>query len=104
MDICKLILEIEESKMYLNNILTLLWDTIDNNPANPRIPRLQSNIPPLKTRLADLTENIEKGYFTFDSYIPSISDQQEKSNFPETPTSLRTIRGKYRMRNIYLFP
>ena len=72
MNICNWIAEREEANLCLENTLTSICDTRGNDPANPRIPRLQSNIPPLKTRVADITDNIGVGYFAFDSHIPSI--------------------------------
>ena len=45
-----------------------------NNPSNPSIPCLQINIPPLKIRIADLTDKLGVVYLIFYSHVPSISD------------------------------
>ena len=44
--------------MYMDNILTSIWSTLDDDPGNSKIQRLQYNIPPLQTRIADITDNI----------------------------------------------
>ena len=68
----------EEVKLYMDNILKYICDTLENVPVNSKISRLQYNIPSLQNRIADLTEEIGVGYLAFDSHINPYSVQKKK--------------------------
>ena len=87
LDVSNWILESKEERLSHNNTLNYILNTLDNDPAKPKIPCLKSNITPLKTRIVDLTDKIGVGYFTFDPPIPYTSDQNKNqlSSNPNLP-------------------
>ena len=91
----------EESNLHMENILTSICTTPDNDPGNHNIQNLQANIPPLQNRIADLTDKIGVGYFAFDSRTPISPDKNKKrnSNFSQNNKRIRATT-----RNIYLSP
>ena len=64
--------------MFMENTLTSIYTTLDNDSGNPKTQHLQANIPHLWTRIADLTDKIGVGQFAFDSHI-SLSLAQKKN-------------------------
>ena len=72
MNVCNRITEREEINLCIRKNQTSICNTLDDNPESPKIPLLQSNIPPLKTRILDITKEIWLGYFAFESHIPCI--------------------------------
>ena len=87
----------------MDNILTSIYANLNDNPGNPNIQRIQAKIPPLQTRIADLTDKIGACYFTSNSYISPSLGQKKKINTLSTPTTLRTIRGISSIK-IFIFP
>ena len=55
MNLCNLIREKEESKEAYVNILKYKCEILDDDPANPKIHRLQDNLHPLKRIIAHLS-------------------------------------------------
>ena len=88
----------------MDNILNYIYTTLEDYPGSPNIKNIQANIPPLRSRIADLTDKIRVGYFAFDSHTPPSPAQREKTNSPSALTSPRTKRGRAIKRNIYLSP
>ena len=72
---------------HTENILTSICTTLDDDQGNPRIQYPQANMPPLQTRIADLTDKIGVGYFDFDSHITLYPNQKKK----ETPQWLQPL-------------
>ena len=87
MEVGKWILEREEAKLHMDNILTSICATLHDDSGNPKIQHLQSNMPPVRTRITELTEKIRVGYFVFDSQIPLSPSQKKKA----TPQQLQPI-------------
>ena len=58
MNLCNYISKKEEYKEAYVNILNCIYDILDNDPANPKIHRLQDNLPPLKRRISYLLQKI----------------------------------------------
>ena len=78
----------------MDNILTYICNTLDDDPGSSNIQHLQANTPLLRSRIADLTEKIGIGYLAFDSHTPPSPEQRKKINSLSTHTSPRTRRGR----------
>ena len=104
MEVYKWTSEREEANLYTDKILNSICTTLDGDPGNTRIQHLQSNFPPLRTMIADLTDKIGVEYFTFDSHTPPSPAQKKKSNYPATLTPPRKRRVIDTMRQFYLSP
>ena len=70
MNLCNCIIKKEEYKEAYVNILKYIYDVLDNDPANPKIHRLQDNLPPLKRRISYLLQKIGIGFFAFNYHTP----------------------------------
>ena len=46
-EVCKWISEREEAKMHMDNILTSICNTLDDDLGSPKIQNLQANTPPI---------------------------------------------------------
>ena len=66
----------------MENILTSIFTTLDDDPGNPKIQHFQANVSPLWTRIADLTNKIGVGYFSFEYHI-TLSPSQNKKATPQ---------------------
>ena len=58
MDLCNWIREKEDYKEAYARFLKYICDILDNDPANPKIRRLQDNLPPLNRRIVYLSGKI----------------------------------------------
>ena len=70
MNLCNLIREKEESKEDYVNILKYICEILDDDPANPKICRLQDNLPPLKRIISYLLDKKRIGFFAFNYHTP----------------------------------
>ena len=62
--------EKEEYKEAYANILKYIRDILDDDPANPKICRLQDNLPPLKRIISYLLDKKRIGFFAFNYHTP----------------------------------
>ena len=76
MDLCNWIREKEDYKEAYARFLKYICDILDNDPANPKIHRLQDNIPTLKRRIAYLSDKIGIGCFPLYYHNPYPSEQK----------------------------
>ena len=79
MEVCNWIPEREEANMHTDNILTYIWTTLENDTGNTKTQHLQDNMPPLQNRIADLTDKIGVGYFSFDYHTPPFTSQKKRA-------------------------